>query len=417
MHSRRSLFGLLPLPFLFPRLAQAAGASSERKFLFVFCVGGWDTTYCFAPVYGSSKVDMESDSTASTIGGITFVDQKDRPSVRGFFSNYHDRVAIVNGFEVASITHDRCTRLMLTGRGDTGTDDWGAMLAGNATSDLLLPHLVMSGPSYSAAYTSSVVRLGTTGQLSKLLDGTSISRESDAPIVLPTTTTQSQVDAFVRNRVAAYEAAARSTREATVGARYGASLDKVARLADYAADLVSGNSGDARYAQFKTAVNCMSAGLSRCAMVEYDGLWSSTFDTHSQNFMQTYHFEELFQFLGRLMSDLDAADSPSGGRLSDDTTVVVFSEMGRGPKINSTQGKDHFTNTSAMLIGGGVIGDRMIGAYDDALIGRRVDLSSGDVRDSGALVTASTFGATLLAAGDLDPTEFGESEPLQGVFG
>lgn len=416
MLNRRSLLGLVPLPFLFPRLAHAAGASAERKFLFVFCVGGWDQTTCFAPVYGASGVDMERDSAASTIGGITFVDQKDRPSVRGFFSNYHDRVAIINGFEVASITHDRCTRLLLTGRGDTGTDDWGAILAGHATSDLLLPHLVMSGPSYSAAYTSSVVRLGTTGQLSKLLDGSCISRESATAVEMPSAAAQTAVDAFVRNRVAAYEAAARSNREASFGAGYGASLDKVERLADYGANLMTENSGDMRYSQFKTAVNCLSTGLSRCAMVEYDGLWSSTFDTHSQNFMQSYHFEELFQFLGRLMADLDGAPGPAGGRLSDETTVVVFSEMGRGPKLNSTDGKDHFTNTSAMLIGGGVIGDRVIGAYDERLIGRNVDLSSGDVSDSGTLMTASTVGSTLLAAGDLDPAEFGESEPLQGIF-
>jgi hypothetical protein len=69
-------------------------------------------------------------------------------------------------------------------------------------------------------------------------------------------------------------------------------------------------------------------------------------------------------------------------------------------------GKDHWTYTSAMLIGSGVAGGQAIGDYDEYLLGEAVDLRDGGVSDSGVDLLPGHIGATLLALGDVDPGEY-----------
>ena len=87
----------------------------------------------------------------------------------------------------------------------------------------------------------------------------------------------------------------------------------------------------------------------------------------------------------------------------------------RGPVINSTGGKDHWTFTSAMMIGPGVRGGLTVGGYDDAYLGRAIDPATGQpVSGSGGLLASSAnFGATLLALADIDP---GADAPVTAIL-
>ena len=62
--------------------------------------------------------------------------------------------------------------------------------------------------------------------------------------------------------------------------------------------------------------------------------------------------------------------------------------------------------------GAGVAGGRVVGAYDDTLLGRRVDLASGEVTDSGTLLGSEHIGATILALADVDS----EFSPISAVL-
>ena len=104
MWSRREVGMLLGAGALAPRLARASGASS-RRFLFVHARGGWDPTVALLPAFDAA--DMEADAEAAEVGGITFVDHPDRPSVRDFFSAWASRTALVHGLEVRSVAHER----------------------------------------------------------------------------------------------------------------------------------------------------------------------------------------------------------------------------------------------------------------------------------------------------------------------
>ena len=77
----------------------------------------------------------------------------------------------------------------------------------------------------------------------------------------------------------------------------------------------------------------------------------------------------------------------------DETLVVVMTEFGRTPKINSVGGRDHWPNCfSAALAGGGVPGGTVVGASDD--LGEFVDSRP---------VTPSDMAATIYSLLGIDP--------------
>lgn len=409
--SRRRLLALSP-GLLLPRRARA-DAASDRCFLFIFCAGGWDQTTVFAPLFGSAHVDMEPDAQPGEAGGIAFVDREDRPEVRGFFESHGPRTCLLNGLEVAGVAHERCTELVLTGIG--ATDDWASLLAGHATSGLLMPHVVVSGPVFTSRYTSTVVRVGSAGQLPDLVSG-AVFAQSDQIVAGPSA--EALLDARVRERSLAWASTAGAgTRFAE---RYAAALDQIDELGAYAGLLrfESGEEGPDLVDQLGLALSCFELGLSRCATVQYDGIWGIGWDTHADNDNQHMHFEELFGHLNRLMEELATRTAPDGSPLADKVTVVLLSEMGRNPLLNGWGGKHHWTSTSAMLIGAGVRGGQVVGAYDELSLGLPVDLGTGAVDDGGTTLTAAHLGATLLALGGVDPEEYLPGvEPIAAMIG
>ena len=148
--SRRRFLQLSSVPLFLPRKVLAS--QGDRKFIFVFCNGGWDPTWGFAPMYDAAGVDSNPEGEVASVGDIQYVDSADAPHLGSFFETYADRTAIVHGFEVRSITHERCKRLLLTGKSSSNADDWPAQIAGNS-SGYLLPHVVVSGPSFTSAST------------------------------------------------------------------------------------------------------------------------------------------------------------------------------------------------------------------------------------------------------------------------
>ena len=409
---------------LVPRRSRAEVGSglAERKFLFIFCAGGWDTTTVFNPCFDNGNVEMEEAATLAEVNGIPFVDHEERPSVRSFFEAYGPQTCIINGIEVRSITHERCQLIMMTGNSGGSSDDWPATLAGMSANELLLPHLVVYGRAYTNLYTSKVVRVGSNGQLPDLLDGTAL---SDAGISIDDAfppTVDSLTDAYVRARVDSSGASSASAQRRIFNDEYSEALGTLATLQDMTGELNldPADAGCMRnlYEDGKTALDAMELGLSRCALVQFEGWCSRKFDTHADNFLQSRHHELLFGYLMDIMADLETRTSPSGGPLKEELTIVVLSEMGRGPQLNSGEGRDHWTYTSAMLVGSGIRGGQAIGQTTDNFTGMPVDLATGEATDSGTSLVPNHLGATLLALGGIDPAEVlaAEVEPLMAAL-
>lgn len=312
-----ALGGVLPL--------LGATTHPERRFLFVFCDGGWDPTYALAPLFDNPNVDMDGGGELASAGGLRWVDGPDRPAVSAFFGAHASRCALVHGVEVRSVAHERCRRILMTGSASEGADDWGAILGAGAATPRAMPHLVVAGPAFTARHTSAVVRAGRGTQLPELLDGSALLR-SDLPVGGPSAATHAAVEATLARRLER-QAGAVDPRTAALAVQQREALERMAVLESQAGALAFG-AGEDFADQLQTAVECLRAGLSRSVLVRFAGLYDLTFDTHSANTLQASHFELLFQALGDLVDTLDTTPDASGQPLGEGTTVVVVSEMG-----------------------------------------------------------------------------------------
>ena len=418
MFSRRDVLRIGGLGLAGASLAREARAAGDpgRKFLFVFCYGGWDTTYVFSPMFGNPSIDVDPEATLAEVGGISFADAASRPSVRGFFERWAERACVINGIQVHSIAHSVCLRDIMTGALE-GADDWAAILAASGGSDLLLPMIHLSGPSYTEAFGGDVVRVGQAGQLSALVDGSALSA-GDTPRPLPSPHAEALEDAWALARANDGVRRASRGRASALAAQAVAAEERLAGLAEVGADVAMAT-GVTLVERASIVSELFERGLSRCGMVQYDGRQGIGWDTHGGNASQSDHFEELFASLSTILQDLSSrAGTDGGASLADETTVVVLSEMNRFPKLNSRDGKDHWAYTSAMLVGAGVRGGQVVGGYDDRFAGRPIDLGSGEAHEGGTALGPGHLGATLLALGGVDPAEYiGDAEAIQAVIG
>ena len=412
--TRRELLGATAAGLLFPSLAIGGSRSaSDKKFLFVVCVGGWDQTFFFTDGSGNSSVDGDPLGVMSTLNGISYVDSDLRPAARDFIRDYGAQTAVINGVEVRSVAHDICMSLMLCG-GPSGGDDWSVRLAALSEGEFLLPNLSVSGPSFSADYQDRVVRVGESGQLSSLLSGEALT-QSDMSVFPPDPHVKEAIDAYVIARTEALLAQSGVGRAEELLVQSLQSQEDLVGLQTHV-DQLDLSSGQDFAGQLSLVLDSFELGLSKTGVVACNGFQTLGWDTHGANYMQNEHFDALFTGLNGLMLDLGSRQGSSGGPLSDEVVVVVISEMGRFPKLNDRLGKEHWTYTSAMLIGAGIAGGQVVGAYDSEVMGQNIDLISGEVFSSGVGLEPGHIGATLFALADIDPSEHLNEDPILAVI-
>lgn len=413
--SRRDLLkaGALSMGALgLPRFAQAA-TPEDLRFLFVFAQGGWDPTRVLASPFSNRFVSMDAGSERGTAGGISFVDHPDRPSVRAFFENHHSRSVILNGVMVRSIAHEICTLIAMTGTTSGVSPDWPAILAASG-GDYVLPHVVLGGPSFPGSLGEAVARTGSNGQLEALISGSALSWQA-APMGGPSRPSEAIMDRYLERRAAARASYGLSAQDSALTGDFSAAVNKLRALKDlqYVMDFTGGAD---LASQAEVAVEALSLGIARCMTLSGNG--GASWDTHANNDQdQSLLWENLFVGLNQLMALLDATPGPAGGTLADQTVVVVLSEMGRTPQLNSFNGKDHWPYTSILLAGAGLAGDRVIGDFDDSFYGLPIDPGSGEVSESGQVLSAESVGATLLELAGIDPDEFVSGvSPITGIL-
>jgi len=112
-------------------------------------------------------------------------------------------------------------------------------------------------------------------------------------------------------------------------------------------------------ASFKAGV-CVSANLS-----------IGQFDSHANN--DRDQMKLIPEFLAGIDDLLKRAEDM---QIRDRLVVVIQSEMGRRPLYNKGDGKDHWSIGSAMFLGAGIKGNRVVGATDEGQFLIPVDAGS-----------------------------------------
>jgi len=383
--------------------ARAQPPAAPRKLVVVLNSGGWDTTCALDPKPGG-RIDVPPGSLRE-FSGIPIWSAPVRPAVDAFFERYASRCALINGLQVRSLVHTDCLKRILTGGPSETTPDLLAIAAFERARELPVPYLALGGQARSGPFAAVTGRTGTSNQLSSLVDpAAAYPSATPGAVPLPDTglvTTQSE-----RSLVRAYLDASAERLRATRGQRgynqkrvedFSASLDRAARLRRFA---TQGSLGERDYTlslavQIPLSVRALKDGLSHAVLMQTDN-W----DTHQDNAQQGALHEALFAALTTLVDALE------GELLLDDTLVVVLSEMGRTPLLNKDNGKDHWPVTSALLLGAGVRGGRVLGATSDTLDALPIDLDNGQVDSGGKQLQASNLVAGLLEHLGVDPRPY-----------
>lgn len=393
-----------------------ANEASNRRYIFVFAQGGWDPTRVFVDQSANPMVDTEWNAHTQTMGSLVYVSHSERPSVDQFFHNYHAGSLICNGVQVRSIAHEICTRIALTGGTSGEGADWATLLGTEQSGNYAVPHMVLGGPSFSGEFAANTVQTGGNAQLDELLSGAIVQR-NEAALSQLSAPVQQKIDHYLEQRY----------RARALQGQYGADAERADKL--YASAQAAQALKEERYSmsfasgaglgqQIDLAVSALSRGVARCVSMVHRGNDGLGWDSHGDNdATQSAMFESLFGSLTRLMTQLHSTRDEQGVLLSENTTLVVFSEMGRTPQLNSTLGKDHWPYTSVLLWGNALSNRGVLGGFDDLYQGVPVDLMSGDSMSSGPVLSIESIGAALLVQGGVDPfSYFSDVEPLLGML-
>ncbi|HZP40440.1 MAG TPA: DUF1501 domain-containing protein [Candidatus Binatia bacterium] len=415
--TRRSLLRLglasaavAAIPRPLRRVAHAA-TTTPRLLVAFFADGGWDVTQVLDPhdpADATDGVDVDvpesvtgiPPSVLATVGGITYVSNPvARPAVDTFFAKWAGRTAVVNGINTRSTSHDQSRQLVLTGYLDPTKADFAVMAANHNGPDLPLPHLQLSGPSYSGPFAGLSSRVG--GQLAEALAFDDIPSHSNPG---------SHQRGVSRVGEQAIRRALASVRAADSGGILAGRLaqfdeanvrgDKLVALADALPD------GFGTGTELATALGtAFRAGMTTSVTVNTVG----GFDTHSDNQDQNGRWDELFGFLDEFVTALAAQPGVGGGSLLDQTTIVYCSEFGRSPQLNGSNGKDHHPWTSMLFIGKGVHGGTTFGRTDGSQEGVKTSFATGRPDDTGLVIDVTNVVAGIVTlmganAGDYLPT-------------
>lgn len=395
---RRQLLGGALAALAAGLVTRQARAAESRRLLVYWISGGWDPTYTIDPHLDSSIIESDDAATLATVGGIPIADAASRPAVRDFFSRWGAQCVVFNGVAVGSISHDACTRLVLTGTRSGTAMDVCTRVAVGSGAELVLPHAVLGGPRFA----------GANGALVHLVSPTFVSVAAGR---LPTPRDDAQ-----EARVAAWlEAELAATGRDTLRQReFLDGLRRLPELASFATEFAAVDLNE-EAGRREVALRLFAADATRTVLMGTSVANLGQWDSHQQNHLnQDRCFEHSFTQLGLLMDALASTTGPDGAPLSSSTRVLVLSEMGRQPVLNQEDGKDHWPITSALLVGADVLGGRVIGGTDDVLAPKAVDLTTGELAEGGEIIRPGNLIATLADGFGLDPAEWADGETAIG---
>lgn len=138
---------------------------------------------------------------------------------------------------------------------------------------------------------------------------------------------------------------------------------------------------------FALAQKLINGSICDCINLGFGG-----FDTHSG---QSQRLQPILAGVDFIMKRF--VDGLRASGQLDQTLIVMYSDFGRTPKMNSASGRDHWPVGGAILIGGGIRGGRAIGATDDNMLALSVNLQTGQLDPNGEQLSPIHLGGTVLA--------------------
>jgi hypothetical protein len=366
VHNRRDflkLCGLAGLGLAVPiRLPEARAEKKDEPYPGPYYVvfnasGGWDTTYLMDPKGVNEINRLYKDGEILTKGAHKFAPIKKHAQGgmcnEDFYAEFGNELLTLNGLDYSVNNHSPGARYMATGKLDSlAYPTFAALVAACRGSECPLAFLTFGN--YSA--TGNLVamsRVPYIQSLQKIALADAVDGNARAPYH----------DKFALDAI---EQALRKEHDITTAqprlprAERGESMLYAAQVNSKALERVTqyipksipkerlSQQAEIALASFKAGV-CVSANLD-----------IGQFDSHANN--DRDQMKLIPEFLAGIAYLVRRAGEL---KIREQLVVVVQSEMGRTPNYNTGNGKDHWSIGSAMFLGRGINGNRVIGATNE----------------------------------------------------
>ncbi len=357
------LCGLAGLGLAVPFRPAAARAKAKDEpyggpYYVVFnASGGWDTTYLMDPKGVNEINRLYKEGDILTKGNHKYAPIKKHAQGgipnEDFYAEFADELLAFNGLDYSVNNHSPGARYMATGKLDSlAYPTFAALVAACRGPDCPLAFLTFGN--YSA--TGNLVAMSRVPYLPSLrtiANADAISGNEKSPYH----------DQFALDRI---EQALREHNESLASkpqlprAERGENMLYAAQVSSKALQRVTqyipksvpkerlAQQAEIALASFKAGV-CVSANLT-----------IGQFDSHANN--DPDQMRLIPEFLAGIAYFIRRAGEL---KIREQLVVVVQSEMGRTPNYNKGNGKDHWSIGSALFLGKGIKGNRVIGATDD----------------------------------------------------
>lgn len=382
------------------KVPQAFGQSTsyppQRRLVWINMNGGWDILEVTDPKRSStSGIDMMYDwGLAQTLAGSSGEDRMGRWFTR--LAAHGPDVLVVRGLGMGTTSHMAGSVYMDTGiLSNSGTVNSASIPAIVASeSQATIPIIQLNGgsePKIDRGLLSpvSTVRAQNLDLYRSMYPETEEELAQKLKILdhLKDSITRVQAKTGSYDRLSAVATAEQKIRiqfQDDVGTKLAlTAADRLPFTVDAPRTLTNNGQVDA----FALSLKLLKNNLVTCLNLGVGG-----FDTHANQERSLQPTLENFDFLlATFVAQLKAANQ------LDNTLIVVYSDFGRTPKVNNSNGRDHWPVGGALMIGGGIDGGRFVGTTDDNLRTLPINATTGLPDAAGIDFNPTHLGGSVLA--------------------
>ena len=423
------------------RLARAQTAS-DRYYIFCYFSGAWDVLLSLDP--RDPNVFHDGNISDTLINpGYSLLDDDGHiidpfHTSNGMFlgpymgdlANHADKLAIVRGMSMETLTHEAGRRRFITGKPPSGLLARGSSAATWLASELggedTIPNLSVRVESYNSGLPNyaSALKVNSLPDLIRALEPGPSSMS-----VLE----KRQIDELLARSALCPKAVGSSLWQASESSRTSSDAmieQDLAGLFDFHDGSPAMNALCAHYgfatsgsaalssaeAGAAAAVTAVTQGVSRVVSIRV----ASGLDTHYDNWTTENgpKQEAGFNIVARMIEDLQSRPYGDGTSWLDHTTIIGFSEFCRGSMVNANLGRDHSLTNACFLAGGNIQGGQVIGASADVAMGpTTTNLVTGASDPAGEVINPEHILRALMVDAGIegDPADL-RADPLLALL-
>lgn len=333
--------------------------SSGKFFIALVASGGWDPTNLCDPKGKDSEPDISQSYETAAIKKAGEIAYAPLIENQAFFEKYQKDLLVINGIDTITNGHRAAERYVWTGHLQSKVHPtFAAFYAAKKSEGLDLPLGYLSYGAYSnTGQLIPVSRLQGITTLSRL--GNPGYKNGDLKQPFRSEFARSKIEAALANRRQNFLDAQNLPKvKGAVSTMYAAQLSssKLKELTRYIPEGTPKFPEVSRrlastFQKIAIALTTCKSGICVSANINLTG-----FDTHSKHEeMQNARLSEYTKSVTFLMETAEKMG------IRERIILMMSSEFSRTPVLNDKKGKDHWPVASAMFMGPGIRGNRVIG--------------------------------------------------------